>query len=150
MSAIRCRRAAASSLRSAESVRRNAPEAFRTQERAVTPEDYAEVSERHRGVQRAAATLRWTGSWHTMFITVDPDAGADPRALREDLTPFVDRYRMAGHDLEFNDPLYVSLEIDMHVCAKPDYFRDHVERRPARAVQQSLSAGRAPRPLSSR
>ena len=23
------------------------------------------------GVQRAAATLRWTGSWHTVFVTVD-------------------------------------------------------------------------------
>jgi hypothetical protein len=113
---------------SAESVRRNAPEAFRTQERAVTPADYAEVTERHSGVQQAAATLRWTGSWHTVFITVDPEADADSDALRRDLVPFVDRYRMAGHDLEFDNPIYVSLEIDMHVCAKPDYFRSDVER----------------------
>ena len=66
---------------SAESVRRNAPEAFRTQERAVTPADYAEVTERHSGVQHAAATLRWTGSWHTVFITVDPEADADSRRV---------------------------------------------------------------------
>ena len=55
-------------------VRRNAPQAFRTQERAVTPEDYAAVSERYDGVSRAAATLRWTGSWYTVFVTVDPEA----------------------------------------------------------------------------
>ena len=47
---------------SADSVRRNAPEAFRTQERAVTTDDYAAVVERDPQVQRAAATLRWTAS----------------------------------------------------------------------------------------
>src|SRR5690606_1653831 len=51
----------------AEEIRRDAPEAFRIQERAVTPEDYAEVVERHPSVQRAAATFRWTGSWYTVF-----------------------------------------------------------------------------------
>jgi predicted phage baseplate assembly protein len=111
---------------SADSVRRNAPEAFRIQERAVTLDDYAAVSERRKGVQRAAATLRWTGSWYTVFVTVDPQAGVDPRALKTDLAPFVDRYRMAGHDLEFNDPRYVSLELGLHLCVEPDYFRSNV------------------------
>jgi hypothetical protein len=111
----------------AESVRRHAPEAFRTQQRAVTPADYAAVTERHGGVQRAAATLRWTGSWYTVFTTVDPEAGTDAAALKAELPDFVDEYRMAGHDLEFNDPRYVSLEIDMHICVQPDYFRSDVK-----------------------
>ncbi len=110
----------------ADEVRRNAPEAFRRQERAVTPEDYADVTERYRGVQRAAATTRWTGSWHTQFITVDPVAGVDSRGLKAELLPFVDRYRMAGQDLEFNDPHYVSLELELNVCVQPDYFRADV------------------------
>jgi hypothetical protein len=110
----------------AASVRRNAPEAFRTQERAVTTDDYAAVVERNANVQRAAATLRWTGSWYTVFNTVDPVAGADAQKLKADLAPFVNRYRMAGQDLEFNDPQYVSLEIDLHVCVKDDYFRSDV------------------------
>ena len=51
---------------SIEEVRQKAPSAFRTQERAVTPEDYAEVAQRcGLDVQRAAATFRWTGSWRT-------------------------------------------------------------------------------------
>jgi len=112
----------------AASVRRNAPEAFRTQERAVTTDDYAAVVERNRNVQRAAATMRWTGSWYTVFNTVDPVAGADAKQLKADLAPFVDRYRMAGHDLEFNDPHYVSLEIELHVCVKDDYFRSNVRQ----------------------
>jgi len=111
----------------AESARRNAPEAFRVQQRAVTPEDYAEVTERHAGIQRAAARLRWTGSWYTVFLTVDPDADADAASLKAELPDFLDRFRMAGHDLEFNDPRYTSLEVDMHVCAKPDYFRSDVK-----------------------
>ncbi|MBR0713540.1 putative baseplate assembly protein [Bradyrhizobium liaoningense] len=113
----------------ADDVRRNAPEAFRRQERAVTPEDYAEVTERYRGVQRAAVTTRWTGSWYTQFISVDPIAGVDPHALSTDLLPFVDRYRMAGEDLEFNDPHYVSLELKLNVCVQPDYFRADVKAR---------------------
>jgi hypothetical protein len=34
---------------------------------------------------------------------------------------------MAGHDLEIDGPRYVSLEVGMHVCAAPDYFRGHVK-----------------------
>ena len=111
----------------AATVRRHAPQAFRRQERAVTPEDYAAVTERHAGVQRAAATLRWTGSWHTVFITVDRDGGLPVDAgFESEIARHVDRYRMAGHDTEFNDPLYVSLEIDLLVCVLPNYFRADV------------------------
>jgi len=48
-------------------VRQNAPAAFRVQQRAVTPADYAEVAQRHPLVQRAAATPRWTGSGTRSF-----------------------------------------------------------------------------------
>ena len=58
-----------------DQVRSFAPWAFRTQERAVTEADYAEVAQRFPEIQRAQATLRWTGSWHTMFITVDRKGG---------------------------------------------------------------------------
>ncbi len=43
-----------------EAARRDAPQAFRTQERAVTAADYAAAAERRADVQRAAATFRWT------------------------------------------------------------------------------------------
>lgn len=114
----------------AEQVRRRASQAFRTQERAVTPADYAEVTERRVDVQRAAATRRWTGSWHTMFITVDR-VGGEPldTPYTQSLGAHVDRYRMAGHDLRFDDPLYVSLEIALLVCVLPDYFRSDVRLR---------------------
>lgn len=114
---------------SMEKVRLRAPYAFRTQERAVTPGDYAEVTERQPDIQKAAATIRWTGSWHTVFLTVDRKGGLDVHSkFEEDTRSFVERYRMAGHDLEVDSPRPVSLEIDMQVCVKPDYFRSEVKK----------------------
>ena len=111
----------------AAGVRRRAPQAFRRQERAVTTDDYAEVSERHPGVQRAAATLRWTGSWHTVFVTLDRVGGEPVDAdFEARITRHLDRYRMAGHDTEINDPQLVSLEIDLLVCVQAGYFRSDV------------------------
>ncbi|HKD99383.1 MAG TPA: putative baseplate assembly protein, partial [Planctomycetota bacterium] len=112
-----------------EQVRRFAPEAFRTQERAVTEGDYAEKTELHPAVQRAAATFRWTGSWRTAFVTVDPLGGAEvDEDLDDALTAHLERYRMAGQDVEVDGPRYVPLEIEMHVCAKRGYFRSDVQR----------------------
>ena len=113
---------------SIESTRQNAPFAFRTQERAVTEDDYAKVAMRNQPqVQRAAATFRWTGSWHTVFITVDP-AGTETvnETVAAAVEDQVERYRMAGYDLQVDSPRYVSLEIDMQVCVEPDYFRADV------------------------
>ena len=110
-----------------EEVRQYAPQAFRVPKRAVTPDDYAKMTEKHPEVQRAAATLRWTGSWHTVFLTVDRfDGGAIDRAFEEDLREFLEPYRMAGQDLEIGGPEYVSLEIEMVICVDSDYFRSDV------------------------
>ena len=111
-----------------EEVRTRAPYAFRRQERAVTPDDYAEVTERAPQIQEAAATFRWTGSWHTVFVTVDRTGGLDVDAPFETgLRDFIEPYRMAGYDLEVDGPRYVPLEIEMQVCVKPDYFRSDVK-----------------------
>jgi predicted phage baseplate assembly protein len=107
-----------------------APQAFRRQERAVTEADYAAMMERHPQVQRAVATRRWTGSWHTMFITVDR-RGSDTidAAFEVELRSFIERYRLAGHDVEVDAPQFVALDIAMHVCTRPGYFTADVERR---------------------
>jgi Baseplate J-like protein len=116
-------------LESLERVRLDAPEAFRTLERAVTEADYAEVTGRHDDVQRAAAAFRWTGSWYTTFVTVDRLGGRvlDPDFER-DLRTFLDRYRMAGHDLEIEPPVTVPLDLLLEVCVKPGYFRSDVQQ----------------------
>ncbi len=124
-----------------EAARRDAPQAFRSQERAVTAADYVTAAERRPEVQRAAATFRWTGSWYTVFVSADRfggsavDAGFAARLRRH-----LERFRMAGYDLEVNDPRYVPLDVTLHICVKPDYFRTHV----LRAVQRELSSNVQP------
>ncbi|MBS0291536.1 MAG: putative baseplate assembly protein [Proteobacteria bacterium] len=110
--------------------RMDAPQALRRQERAVTPEDYAEVAMRDARIQRAVATRRWTGSWYTMFITVDRRGGAAvDQAFEDSIGAFIDRYRLAGHDVEIDAPAYAALDIALHVCALPGYFTADVEQR---------------------
>jgi hypothetical protein len=124
---------------SAEAIRRDAPEAFRIQERAVTPEDYGAVTERHSSVQRAAATFRWTGSWHTVFLTVDRRGGGEVDAAYErEVRRHVERYRMAGYDLEVDGPRFVPLEIGMRVCVQSDYFRADVRAALLRIFSSGL------------
>lgn len=113
-----------------EEVRQFAPEAFRTQKRAVTPTDYETFAQRcNPDVQRAAATFRWTGSWKTVFLTVDRLEGQDISANFElELRNCLEQYRMAGFDLEVDSPLYVSLEIEIIICVNPNYFASDVKQ----------------------
>ncbi len=110
-------------------VRQSAPAAFRTQQRAVTRADYQALATLYPGVQRAAATLRWTGSWHTVFITVERD---QQQALGtnfiDGLKAYLDGYRMAGVDLEVEDGTQVPLLIQMSVCVQPSYVATDVQQ----------------------
>ncbi|WP_380874661.1 putative baseplate assembly protein [Sphingomonas sp. DBB INV C78] len=126
---------------SIEEARVAAPQAFRTQERAVTPEDYAAIALRHPAVQRAAATFRWNGHGHTVFVTVDRFGGRPiTPAFEEELIAFLEPYRMAGYDLEIDEPRYVPIELAMLVCVKRDHFRPDVRL----AVLEALSDRQLP------
>jgi uncharacterized phage protein gp47/JayE len=114
---------------SIELVRLYAPQAFRTQERAVTELDYAAAAERHPQVQKAAGTRRWTGSWYTMFVTIDRTLGQPVDAeFKQDMRAFLDRFRLAGYDLEIDAPLFVSLDIALTVCVAAGHFRSNVKQ----------------------
>jgi hypothetical protein len=95
----------------------------RTLGRAVTPADYAAVTETHPSIQRAAATFRWTGSWRTVSVTVDPLGGAPVDApLERALGRHLESYRLAGHDVEIEPPRPVALMIAMTVNVAAGYF----------------------------
>lgn len=112
-----------------EQVKLYAPQAFRTQQRAVTVADYAAIAQRHPQVQRAAATRRWTGSWYTIFITVDRRGGLgiDPE-FETELRDFLEQYRLAGYDIEIEPPVNVPLNIVLKVCVAPNYIRGNVKQ----------------------
>lgn len=116
---------------SLEQIRQFAPQAFRRQQRAVTEADWAEVTERHLDVQKAAASFRWTGSWYTVFITVDRKGGRKVKGdtkFRTSLENFLEQFRVAGYDLEINDPIPVPLQLKLRVCVKAGYFRSDVKQ----------------------
>jgi predicted phage baseplate assembly protein len=122
----------------ADAVRRDAPEAYLVQQRAVTREDYARASESDPHVQRAAATFRWTGSWHTVFVTADRVGGvAVDDEFETELRRHLEPFRMAGYDLEVDGPRFVPLDVELFICVQPEYFRSHVKA----AVLDVLSSG---------
>lgn len=115
-----------------EEVRRRAPFAFRRQRRAVTPGDYADQAALLPGVQRAAATLGWTGSWRTHQVAIDPVGGETLGAgRRAELEGALEPVRLAGHDVLVVQPVYAPLEVAVTVRVAPGTFRS--------AVRQSLA-----------
>jgi hypothetical protein len=120
-----------------ERVRQLAPAAFHAEQlRAVTEADYARTAEKHPEVSRAVATFRWTGSWHTVFVTIDPEAGTDVSTeLRQSVRDWVTRFTQAGYDLEISRPIFVPLEIEIEVCVSLEHFRGDVEE----ALLEALS-----------
>jgi hypothetical protein len=108
-----------------------APHAFRKElQRAITADDYARLVERDftAKVQRAAAQLRWTGSWYEVLVAVDQRGTmeADP-VLLDEIKEFLGRYRRIGHDVQVVGAQYVPLDIKLVVCVLPDYLCGHVE-----------------------
>ena len=125
----------------AQSIQLNAPQAFRVQERAVTEADYGVVALRHPGVQRAVATRRFTGSWYTMFVAVDRMGGlAVDDAFKADFAAFLERFRLAGYDLEIQGAVSVPLKIKLTVCVQPGFLRANVEQ----ALDDALSDRQLP------
>jgi hypothetical protein len=119
-------------------IQRRAPQAFLTQARAVTMQDYENVTEGYPQIGDAAATLRWTGSWYTVFDTAEPSGGgALSKTVKKSLTRYVNRYRLAGQDLKLEGPDYVSLLVTLTVCVDPAYFQAQVQQ----ALQAVLGAG---------
>jgi hypothetical protein len=108
-----------------------APHAFRQElQRAITTQDYAAIVMRDFGatVQRAAARLRWTGSWYEVQVVIDPIGTevADPTLLQA-ITTHLARYRRMGHDVVVQAAIYVALDIAMLVCVQPGYQKGQVK-----------------------
>lgn len=127
------------------SARLRAPVLFRRQERAVTAQDYVdrtmEVDVELGAVRRAAATFRWTGSWHTIFVTPELDENARRAAATlERVRGRLERTRLVGHDVDLDAPVVVGIELGLHVCAAPEAFRADV----ARSLAALFSAGSLP------
>jgi predicted phage baseplate assembly protein len=125
-----------------EQIRRRAPFAFQNVTyRAVRPEDYNAAAQRLPWVQRAGTVFRWTGSWPTIFSTADPkNAGRIAPDEQVQLLRLLNRYRLAGYETYAPQPVYVSFDIRIEVCAKADAWRGDV----IAGVRHALDPVRAP------
>jgi len=124
-----------------ETIRQQAPWSFRTQLRAVTEQDYGDVAARDSAIREARGTLRWTGSWRTAFVAVDPAPAAiavtPPATLARSTQQRLELMRMAGVDLAVEPAIIVGLRIGLAVCVLPRYRRTDV----ATALVQVLISG---------
>ncbi len=124
----------------ATAIKLAAPYAFRRQQRAVTPADYAAAAEAFGDVQRAVAERRWTGSWSTVFLAIDRLGGRPVDAAFEtDLRRHLAAQRLAGHDLEIVPPRYVPLDVALIVCVGGEHYAPDV----VRDLLDAFSAGYA-------
>src|SRR6185312_1255538 len=85
-------------------------------------------AERNHKVQRAAAVLRWTGSWYEVLVAIDPFGSEEvDQALLDAIAAYLEQFRRIGHDLKVVSADYVPLDIAMTICVQPHFLRGHVE-----------------------
>ena len=112
-------------------VRLLAPAALRKNlQRAITTEDYSLLVERdfEKKVQRAAAEMRWNGSWYEVQVAVDPrQTTEEDEALLDEIAGRLERYRRIGHNLAVRPADYVPLDIEMIVCVQDNHHRGRVK-----------------------
>ncbi len=122
-----------------DQVKRLAPYAFRARQfRAVRPGDYDAAAEELGWVEEAGTVFRWTGSWPTIFTTVEPrdvETIADDRAAT--LLALLNRRRLAGYEVYAPQPRYANFDLIVTVCAKSWAFRGDV----ATALAVELGTG---------
>ena len=116
-----------------DTARQQAPTAFREQlKRAVIAEDYARLAETLFAdrVQRAAATLVWTGLGEQIVLAIDalgtPDA---PAELLQAISSALEPYRRLGHTLSVLPARTVGLDLTLDVCVEA-----HASRATVRAA----------------
>jgi len=102
-----------------------APFSYETQKRCVTEADYGQAAAQATAIREARGTLRWTGSWYTAFVSIDPVATITTQ-LVDDTTSRLNLLRMMGTDLAVEGAVIVGLQIGMEICVDPEHFQGDV------------------------
>ena len=84
---------------------------------------------RGRGViADARGTLRWTGSWYTAFVSIEP-AEQRPGQLASGPQATLEMLRMMGTDIAVEGAVIVGLRIEMEICVDAGLPAAAVHRR---------------------
>jgi hypothetical protein len=150
-----------------DDVKHYAPYAFRSQlERAITAADYGSIAADNTRrllaraaleaedpavctatftrLQSAKADLRWTGSWYTALVALDPmGSESASNELIEEVGLYLQPYRRMGYDLLVSGAEYVPLRIAITVCVLPNYLQGDVEKAVTDALSNRVLPGGA-------
>jgi hypothetical protein len=102
-----------------------APFVFQSQMRCVTAADYGTMAQTLKSVSQAQGTIRWTGSWYTAFVSIDP-VGPCTSDLANEVETGLDKLRMMGTDLVVEQAVFVGLNIGLEICVASGFFRGDV------------------------
>ena len=120
------------------------PRRLEIQERAVVESDYEAIAAA--GVQadgarivpiQAKARFRWTGSWTTVFVSLDLPGRvplAQTPGLRAAFESALSEKKLAGFDVRVEDARYAPLHISLRVDVAPGFFARDVRK----AVEAAL------------
>jgi Baseplate J-like protein len=132
---------------SRDHARRVGPATFQAPLVAVTADDYQARAQAftngpgRKPIQRATATFRWTGSWLTVRLAVDPRGGETlTPALSKVLRDHLDTSRLTGYDLAVVGAVYVSVDLAIEFCVARGGRASDIQQ----ALQQTLSNGDLP------
>jgi predicted phage baseplate assembly protein len=133
---------------SREHARRYGPSTFQDPVVAVTAADYEVAARAYKDpdgsqpVQQAKADFRWTGSWLTVTLAVDPISRQelDPK-LRAALLRYLDARRLAGYDLDLRRTAYLPVELAIELCVKPGFGAEGVRQAVRAALSNRDEAG---------
>lgn len=129
----------------AQQIRDRAPQAFAANPlRVVRPADYVAAAQSLPWVQQAGTTFRWTGSWLTVLSAADPISTEQP-TLDEVamLTGLLNRRRLASYESYVLPPRYVSVDLQITLCANPAYFAADIEAAVLNALRPGQLLGGA-------
>lgn len=107
---------------------RRVPQAYRYRQlRAITLQDYENRAAELPDVSRAFAQYRWTGSWRTVQVAIDPVGTTTlTDEVREKVARHLEAVRLIGEDLEIRSPRFVPLDIKVFLCIHPDYWIEDI------------------------
>jgi hypothetical protein len=107
-------------------IQQYAPFSFQTQLRCVTAADYGAMTGLMAGgVEQAKGTIRWTGSWYTAFVSVEP-VGVWSNAFARGIKTNLNQLRMMGTDVVAEQAKMVGLNIGLTVCVAANFFRGDI------------------------
>ncbi|WP_136440750.1 hypothetical protein [Pacificoceanicola onchidii] len=106
--------------------------------RAVIRQDWVRLAEEHPQVSRAHVRSTFHGSWDVFHVAIDPVGGVEVSdALLEDVTKWLERFRLMGQDFVVERPRFAPLEIEISLCVCKDFRVSDVRA----AVLDRLGAG---------